>query len=445
MDGRPGWPLVRLGLALSAAAGVALAIVAGAGASRMTPAVGVSPHFVVAGRAPAATRSGTVLFACQRNVNPIPAKCYGPDQIRAAYGVQPLLNRGINGSGRTIVIVDAFGSPTIAQDLHIFDQVWGLPDPTLNVIAPDGIGTSDPESLLGWAVETSLDVQWAHVIAPNAAIDLVIARSDDDADILNALTYAVSHNLGDTISMSFGEAEQCMNSTLFGNQHALFQQALAQKITLFASSGDLGAAQPTCDMNDIFKAASTPASDPDVTGVGGTSLRADAVTGYYFSERVWNEFLTFGAAGGGGFSSFFTRPNFQTPANIYSPQRGVPDVSYNGGIDGGVLVFITLGPPDFDPGTYVFIVGGTSAGSPQWAGLAALADQIKGARLGTINPTLYDLAKRPSYSTTYFHDILLGNNSFPPVSGFTALGGWDAASGLGTPRANNLVPALASQ
>src|SRR5262249_17146372 len=141
--------------------------------SRMTPAVGVSPHFVVAGRAPAATRSATVLFDCQRNTNPVPAKCYGPDQIRAAYGVQPLLNRGINGSGRTIVIVDAFGSPTIGQDLHIFDQVWGLPDPTLNVVAPDGIGTSDPENLLGWAVETSLDVQWAHVIAPNAAIDLV--------------------------------------------------------------------------------------------------------------------------------------------------------------------------------------------------------------------------------------------------------------------------------
>ncbi len=282
----------------------------------------MSPRFVVAGRAPAATRSGRVLFDCQSNTNPAPVKCYGPDQIRVAYGVQTLLNRGINGSGKTIVIVDAFGSPTIAQDLHIFDQAWGLPDPTLNVIAPDDIGTSDPENLLGWAIETSLDVEWAHVIAPNAAIDLVIAKSNDDADILSALTYAVSHNLGDTISMSFGEAEQCMNSTLFANQHALFQQALAQKITLFASSGDLGAAQPTCDMSDIFKAASTPASDPDVAGVGGTSLRADAVTGYYFSERVWNEYFSFGAAGGGGFSSFFAWPSFEASANIYSSQRG---------------------------------------------------------------------------------------------------------------------------
>ena len=436
-------------MVLAVALGVLAALAAAAGArtasaGRLTPAAGASPHFLVAGRAPVVRQAGTVLFDCQRNTNPVPVKCYGPDQIRAAYGVQELLDRGINGSGRTIVIVDAFGSPTIAQDLHLFDQAWGLPDTTLNVVAPDGIGTGDPDEVLGWAVETSLDVEWAHVIAPDAAIDLVIGKTNDDADMLSALTYAVNQNLGDTISMSFGEAEQCMDSTLFANQHTLFQQALAQKMTLFASTGDFGAAQPTCDGSDVFKAASTPASDPDVTGVGGTSLRADAVTGYYFSERVWNEYLESGAAGGGGFSSFFSRPSFQTGSNVYSPQRGLPDVSYNAGIAGGVLVFITLGPPFFDPGTYVFIVGGTSAGSPQWAGLAALADQIKGGRLGTINPTLYDLAKLPSYSTSYFHDILVGQNSFPPVSGYPALLGWDAASGLGSPRANNLVPALAS-
>lgn len=407
----------------------------------MTPAVGVAPKAVKV-KPSDTTPGGSVHFGCQLTS---PPRCYGPDQIRTAYGVQGLLNQGINGSGRTIVIIDAFGSPTLAADLTTFDTLWGLPNAKLNVIAPDGIGTSDPGNLFGWGVETSLDVEWAHVIAPAATIDLVIAKTNDDADILSATQYAISHNLGDVISQSFGEAETCMNPTLLAQQHTLFGQATRQGTTLFASSGDSGAAQPTCDGSSFFKSVGTPASDPLVTSVGGTSLTADGISGAYSSETTWNETAALGgaAASGGGFSTIFGRPNYQTGV-VNGSQRGVPDISYNAAVNGGVIVRAFC--PAFvcgADGSVYFRVGGTSAGSPQWAGLTALANQIANDRLATINPTLYMLALKNA--PLYFHDITTGNNDLSPIIGFAATTGWDAATGWGSPLAGNLVPALAHE
>src|SRR5439155_4807026 len=149
-----------------------------------------------------------------------------------------------------------------------------------------------------------------HAVAPAAKIVLVLAKSNDDADILSATRFAVDHNVGDVISQSFGEAEQCMAPNLFKAQHKLFAKATAKGITLLASSGDQGAALPTCDNTSFFKAASTPASDPNVTGVGGTRLFANGLTGAYASESVWNE-PDFASAGGGGFSVKFRAPLYQ--------------------------------------------------------------------------------------------------------------------------------------
>jgi subtilase family serine protease len=404
----------------------------------MTPAIGMNPHFARVGALSSAAPDAPV-FSCQLTT---PAGCLGPDQIRAAYGVQPLLDAGTDGTGRTIVIVDAFQSPTIGDDLQTFDALFGLPDPTLNIIAPDGLTPFDPndDNMVGWASEITLDVEWSHVIAPNAAIDLVLARSNSDADILSATKYAVDHNLGDVISQSFGEAEECMDPALINAQHKLFDQASGKGITLFASSGDLGAAEPNCQGTDILdhQAASTPASDPGVTSVGGTALDADGLTGAYNSETTWNEFATIGAAGGGGFSILYKRPNYQAPVQK-NHARGVPDIAYGAAVfTGGVLVVWTL--PGV--GQFVFRFGGTSVGSPQWAGLVALADQLKGGRVGDINKALYKLGKSKSAST-YLRDITTGNNDYPPIPGFDAVPGWDAATGLGTPIASTLVPALA--
>lgn len=402
--------------------------------------------------------SGTVRFGCQLSS---PAGCYGPDQMRTAYGTQQLLNAGYTGNGKTIVIIDAYGSPTFAVDVANFDSVWGLPAANVHTYTPFGIDPTDPANADGWAGETSLDVEWAHAIAPGAKIALVIAKSNSDADILDATQYAIDNNLGDVVSQSFGEAEQCMASSDLDRQHKLFRKAVQKGMTLFASSGDSGAGQQTCDGSDIFKATSTPASDPNVTGVGGTTLHADGTTGAYQSESTWNESAIFSAiygdneavAGGGGQSVLFHRPFYQLLATN-DRQREVPDVSYNAAVFNGVIVAFdgNTCSPTGGPGTGTdpcfFRFGGTSAGSPQWAAIIAIVDQIAHGRVGNINTALYLLAKLPG-SSNPFHDIKDGSNNSVPmvdgttITGFTAVKGYDMATGLGTPNIGALAPLIA--
>ena len=379
------------------------------------------------------------VFSCQQTT---PAGCYGPKQIRAAYDIQPLLNKGITGEGKTIVIIDAFQSPTIQNDLTTFDKLFGIPNPRLNIIAPDGLTPFDPSSAdqVGWSGEITLDVEYSHAVAPGATIDLVLSKSDMDADILSATKYAIDKNLGDVISQSFGEAEQCMDPNLLKQQHLLFEEATLKHITLFASSGDNGAAQLTCDGQSYFQAVSTPASDPLVTGVGGTRLYANGLTGAYSSETVWNESGI--GASGGGFSVVYKAPFYQRGIpNVaaHNNQRGVPDVAYNAAVNGGVLAVWSSSGLGQD---LVFRFGGTSAGSPQWAGITALADQYVGHRLGFLNAAFYGISKVGFLYGKTFHDVTVGNNSFAGVTGYNAHAGWDPTTGLGSPKANNLVRLL---
>jgi subtilase family serine protease len=410
---------------------------------------------------PAGAKAPNVSFGCQ--TRPMDGsqgpRCYQPAQIQNAYNITPLLNRGINGAGRTIVIVDAYGSPTIASDLQTFDATMGLPNPSFTQITPAGspppFDVNDPNQF-GWSVETTLDVEWAHVTAPGANIVLAVAPSNNDTDILNTTKYVVDHNVGDVISQSFGEAEACMDRALLDQQHAVFAAAVRKGITLFASSGDSGASQPSCDPNSsaALLAASTPASDPNVTGVGGTTLTADPVTGAYQSETAWTE--PFGCnppavapsdvnCSGGGFSSVYSRPGYQS-ALQKNHARGVPDVAYNAGVSGGVLIFsatinVAFGLPPNSP-TF-FIIGGTSAGSPQWAGLAADGDQLGRHRMGNINQALYSIAQSKKHYAAGFHDITTGNNDVAEIGGgFDAGARWDPVTGLGTPNAAGLLPLL---
>ena len=387
------------------------------------------------------------------------ARCYQASQIQNAYNVTPLLDRGINGTGRTIVIIDAFGSPTIASDLQVFDAVMGLPDPNFSIITPAGSPPPfDPNdgNQFGWGVETSLDVEWAHAMAPGANIVLAVAPSNNDSDILNVLKYVVDHHVGDVLSQSYGEAEACMDSSLLATQHEEFAKAAAEGMTVFASSGDSGASQPACTGDGALQAVSTPASDPYVTGVGGTSLIADTSTGAYQSETAWTEPL-FGCnppavgptdinCSGGGFSTLFGRPAFQasTFKGAHAIGRGVPDVAYNAGVMGGVLTHIQFVNDAFGlPPTVFFIVGGTSAGSPQWAGLAADTDQLAGRAVGDINPALYAISQAKSQYSVALHDITTGNNDVAEIGGgFNAGTGWDPVTGLGSPDAANLLPLI---
>lgn len=437
-------PFILTIMALSMALGTLYLNVSAAKAAGPTiasHAIRVAPVVATAG-----TPDTTGTFPCQNPTYVI--HCYGPKQIRAAYSIQPLLDKGINGRGRTIVIIDAFQSPTVQEDLNTFNKTFRLNSSRLNIIAPDGLTPFDPTdpNQVGWAEEISLDVQWSHAVAPRATIDLVLAKSNQDVDILSVTKYAVDHNLGDVISQSFGENESCVDPTLLKQEHQVFEEATDKHITLLASSGDQGAAQQTCDGTSWVKAVSSPASDPLVTGVGGTQLFANQRTGKYISEIAWNEVLRGSQiASGGGYSVLYKRPEYQE-GTVRNSGRGVPDVAYNAAVNGGVLVAVSFIAPGAEGGPF-HVFGGTSAGSPQWAGIVALANQLAGKRLGFLNPAIYNIGRSPAYPLT-FHDILFGNNTIqlPDASGnivtiigFSTKKGWDPVTGWGSPIASNLV------
>jgi subtilase family serine protease len=424
-----------------------------------------SPAFVLGPQAvPAATAGPTYgLFTCQIVGLSPGATCYDPYQIRSAYNIQSLIDAGFDGFGKTIVIIDAFQSPNIVSQLNTFISFYGLPgmnglgspsNPNLGTftqVAPNGLTPFDPSNadMIGWANEISLDVLWAHAIAPRANITLVLSASDQDSDIENARAYAVNNQLGDVISQSFGEAEICEEPNLVAAQHQDFANATRNGVTVFASSGDDGAGLPTCNGASLFLSASTPASDPLVTAVGATQLEAaryciavlgcnpalNPPPGTYDSEVVWNESATGFGASGGGFSVLYGEPSYQKGTLHGGKQLGVPDVSYTGAVLHGVLTYLDV--PGEAPGFYLF--GGTSVGSPQWSAILAIADQKAGHDLGFINKALYHIGQAPPHYAASFHDVTSGNNSFGGVTGFSAGPGWDPATGLGSPDTAQLV------
>jgi subtilase family serine protease len=442
--------VTAVALTSTAPAASAASTAASPSAHRTTPAVGVHPHHVYAGK-PVARGDQQVLFGCQSAT--ADTTCYGPDQIRAAYRIQPLLDKGVNGKGRTIAIIDAYAPPNVQDELDTFTTTWGLPKADLEVVNPFGASydETDPNQQ-SWSAEIALDVEWAHVVAPEAKLRLVVAKTNNDPDISDAIDYAVDHKLGDVVSQSFGEDERCLGAELTARDHAAYVRGTKKGITFTASSGDQGSAQPTCDGSGYSLAASSPATDPLNLAVGGTSLTADPATGTYQSETVWNESIPYGAAGGGGFSRFFGKPAYQRGV-VPGKYRGEPDVAYNAGINGGVLVFWDPVPgATGDEGFYIF--GGTSAGAPQWAGLTALAAQLRHRSLGLLNDSIYAAARNRKIQNVLFHDITTGNNAFTvtddngnvveTIPGFAAKPGWDAATGFGTPKADRLVPFLAA-
>lgn len=395
----------------------------------------VHPLYRYAGNA-----SDSATFRCQQPGYPI--NCYTAQELLKAYGIQRVQDAGIRGKGQTIVIIDSFGDPTIADDLNVFDTTFGLPAAKLNIIYPNGQPAFDLNNAdeVGWSGEIALDVESAHAVAPAATIDLVVAYSDQDQDIQNALQYAVDHRLGNVISQSYGEAESCVDPTIMKAQHRAFAKAVAEGITLFASSGDNGAAQPTCDGSSAILSASSPASDPFVTSVGGTSLTATQPDGTYVSETAWND--EYGASGG-GYSTIYSRPFYQN-GYVHNSGRGVPDVSYSGDVNNGLLIAWSGGDPTQVGSIYIF--GGTSAGSPQWAAMTSLVDSVFGPQ-GDINPLLYLFVARFEYSKV-FHDITTGNNTVVEsdangnpltITGYNATRGWDAVTGLGSIDLGNAI------
>jgi hypothetical protein len=394
--------------------------------------------------------------------------CYSPYQFESAYRLGGLHAAGIDGSGETIAIVDSFGSPTIASDLHVFDQTFGVSnpygvpidpaiaqDPSLTIITPAGTPPAfDPtdSDMVGWAEETTLDVEWAHVIAPEAKILLVETPVSETEgvqgfpEIVTAENYVIDHHLANVISQSFGATEETFPSTasLLALRSA-FQNAQRNGVTVLGASGDDGSTDAELNLVDLYpmQVTSWPASDPLVTSIGGTQLNLSDAGNRLSPDVVWND--GFGASGGGK-SVIFNRPSFQNgDGSVVGNARGVPDVSMNAAVDGGVWVYYTF----ITPTSPFHIFGGTSAATPEFSGLVAMADQVAGQSLGTINNELYKIPYGGGLV-----DVTSGNNDLgsftnsdgttQDVPGFDALPGYDLATGLGTIDAARFVPALAA-
>jgi subtilase family serine protease len=396
--------------------------------------------------------------------------CYDPAQIQAAYDEQPLFARGVNGKGETIVIVDSFGSPTIKADLATFDKQFGLPaPPSLRVIQPAGaVPPYDPNNsdMVGWAGETTLDVEWSHTMAPGASILLVETPVSETEgvhgfpQIVKAEEYVLNHHLGDVISQSFSATEQTFpNFSAVQALRGAYQLAAKDKVTVLTAAGDSGAADVGLDESTyyLFPVTSWPDSDPLVTGIGGTQLHFNSA-GQPTAPTVWNdtynkatnEFAAGNAgpnplAGGGGKSIFFTRPWYQNGVRkVVGDQRGVPDISMSAACNGSVDTYGTFGgaPAGWSPAC------GTSEATPLFAGIVALADQVAGHSLGLINPALYQLSAQHAPGIV---DVTSGNNTVSfkqggrehTVRGFNARPGYDLASGVGTVNAEYFVRELA--
>ena len=378
--------------------------------------------------------------------------CYTAPQIRHAYGVDQL---SADGSGKTIVIVDSFGSPTIQSALATFGAQFGLPaPPSFKIIAPVGaippFDSTNANMDVGWAEETSLDVEWAHTIAPGANILLVetpVAETEGVTgfpQIVEAENYVIDHHLGDVISQSFGATEETFQNKngnfdprLIYDLRSAYLNAAIHGVTVLAGSGDEGVTNDELGGAALYpnRVNSWPSSDPLVTSVGGTQLDLDESGDRVAPDVVWND--GFGASGG-GVSAVFARPFYQDGVrSVVGGARGTPDISMSAAVNGGVWVYMSFAgiesPGVLDPGWYIF--GGTSEATPLLAGEVAIADQIAGHRIGLINPSLYAIWDGPGSGIT---DITSGNNTFGGVTGYNAGPGYDLATGLGTP--NALLP-----
>ena len=349
--------------------------------------------------------------------------CYQPFQLVKAYNLGPLHEDGIDGRGRTILIVDSFGSPTIANDLHVFDQTFGIPDPPSLTIRQDA-GPVPPfdvtnGDMTGWAAETTLDVEWSHVFAPGANIVLEETPVSETEgvqgfpEIVKAENYAIDHGLADVISQSFGATEETFpNSASILALRGSFKNARKHHVTVLGSSGDQGATDFQFNASDLYttRVNSWPSSDPLVTSIGGTMLTLDGNGNRLQPDVVWNDLNTVGGgAGGGGVSAVFERPSFQNRVrSVTGDMRGTPDISLSAAVDGAVVYYHTYLPTDAQSQRGPWhIVAGTSEASPEFAGIVAMADQMAGHRLGNINKSLYRLRQG-------IVDVTQGNNTFGP-------------------------------
>jgi subtilase family serine protease len=383
----------------------------------------------------------------------LPPQGYQPSEVQTAYGLNAVYAAGLNGAGQTIVIVDAYGSSTIAQDAEAFSQIYGLPDLTpanFQIVKAPGISNNPHGVQRSWDFETTLDVEWSHAIAPGANIALVLATDTGSLD--EAINYAVVHHLGNVISNSWGSPEALGNPAKFNRDNRILEMAAAQGIDVNFSTGDFGDFSP--DLG--FVTVSFPASSPFATGIGGTSLALnqdntiDFQTGWgtnltEIADTVslgsppvvpplkvlgagYNPafFLGFQFGAGGGASGVFPRPSFQSSLSVPGNTRLLPDISWLADPYTGVEIIIT------DPTSgqlSVTVIGGTSLACPMFSALVAIASEKAGHGLGQAAQLVYSL---PAGAVTDVTAVSSPNDVTGVIDGSTITA--DAlASPLGNP------------
>ena len=382
---------------------------------------------------------------------------YTPAEIRTAYGFSSATfssgTVAADGSGQTIAIIDAYNDPNIRSDLSVFDAQFDIAaPPSFDVVNQTG-GTNLPTTNAGWAGEIALDVEWAHAIAPAASILLVEASSDNTPDLMAAVNYARSASGVSVVSMSWGGSE--FESSYDGGESStqttydadFTTPAGHRGVTFVSAAGDSG------QQNGV----QWPASSSNVLSVGGTSLTTEA-DGTYVSESGWSGTSS-------GYSQVEAEPAYQDVTVNPTGYRSVSDVSYDADPNTGFAVYDSVADTS-DNTTYAGWqeVGGTSAGSPQWSALIAIADQGRAiAGLSTLDgatqtlPDLYDLYSAPDTTgyanyTTYFNDVTSGGSGHygghrggpPGSSQNSAAEGYDLITGLGTPKAAAIIDDLAT-
>ena len=391
--------------------------------------------------------------------------CYTPGQIQVAYGIRPLLDRGIDGRGETVVLPELaqtqLSPPQVSdirQDLAQFDRLFGLPAARLRAV------TTLAGAAVPWLAsqEEVVDAEMVHAVAPGAAITLLLVNpaslnTPQSAIAAAAAALRLGLSEGGVISISAAGqtgGELCVTRAEAASLNSALQAAADHHVTVVAAAGDTGAAGEPCSVAKaltgggfpLVKEVNLPSSDPLVLAAGGTSLTASHTTGAYIGETAWG--LPYGEPGtpfqatGGGFSRLFPRPAYQDGVAGIGATRGVPDVAADASGHAGMALAISAGG-----GRYTIRnSGGTSASAPIWAALIALADQYAGLPLGFVNPALYRIARGAAYHQA-FHDITTGNNTaiWPPttIAGYRAGPGWDPVTGLGSPDAQALIPLLA--
>jgi len=413
----------------------------------------------------------------------LPPCGYQPSEVQSVYNMQPLYDQGLDGTGETIVIVDAYGSPTIQGDASFFSDFYGLPSLDLSIVKAPGLQNNPHTG--GWADETTLDVEWAHAMAPGAKIALVVAPARSALD--EAINFAVVHHLGNTISNSWSIREGFGNPAQLLRVERILQMAAAQGVDVNFSSGDNGDEEIAAG----FKTVDYPGSSPYATSVGGTSVAMDADSNLLFETGWGNDqtriaeigggptdpplHLGFVFGAGGGTSLTFAKPAFQS--SLPGPARLVPDIGMLADPFTGVEIIIT------DPasgGLAVGVIGGTSLACPLFSGVMAIAAQKAGHGLGQAAPLVYgaggvrdivppdptnnvmgsitdasgttnyapdDLAD-PATAVPYFSALYNGTStrwyslSFNTDTSLFTAPGWDNVTGVGVPDGVNFVNAI---